>query len=176
MNAPLIDTYERLGTEGTESINEHMCVVFENVIDAEEQGKDLFLRKTTDVLKDRKLIEDYYYYYIKNGLMSKLMEIKSYSAVNIFDTRRLIYTNIDCISSVHVIIRDKIYLNVYFRSSDYKGALPSDLEFLTSIPRWLIEQLTILQHDYRYSEINDESIYKLNNMNVELNISFGSLH
>jgi len=149
---------------------------FDNPAAALKDGNDYYNNMLNETIVERNKIEQYYYERIRNGLMSKLIEIKSYSNVSIFDTRRWITTNDDCISSVQILIRDKIFINIFMRSSDFDGALSSDLKFFSSLPTWLINQLINMKDDYRFNEVTDESINTLNNMGVDINIMFGSLH
>ena len=91
--------------------------------------------------------------------MSKLIEIKSYSNVNIFDTRRLICTNDDCISSFIIsIILTKlkvVYINLMLylcpmkiileKQELLKQAAPEESELILHE----IQKLTVLK-----SEVN----------------------
>ena len=108
--------------------------------------------------------------------MYRLQEIKFYSKVNIKNTRRLLAVSSDCISTIQILIRDSIHLNVYFRSSDYDGALPVDLSFISTLPWELIQHLRKFQGSIGYEEVCDSLIQELENKPIELNLMFGSLH
>lgn len=149
---------------------------FDNHIEFLAEGKKLATTVTSDVLKNRKAIEINYHQFLKHQMFYKLQEMKSYSTVNIMDTRRLIATSNDCISSIHMLIRDEIHLNVYFRSSDVFGALPIDLEFISSLPSEFIHDMTRLTNYDGFEEIDSSIIKEISNKKIKLNLMFGSLH
>ena len=141
-----------------------------------KSGEDLYKHVENGVLQTRKQFELHYYNYLEHQLFSRLQEIKSYSTVNIFNTRRLVSVTPDCISLIQLLVRDEIHLLVHFRSSHFTDALPCDLEFLSSLPHKLIRHLITLQGTYGYDEINEETIKKLSSKKVKLTLTFGSLH
>lgn len=149
---------------------------FDNHVEFLDAGKKLAITAASDVLKKRKAIEINFHRFLKHQMFYKLQEMKYYSTVNIMDTRRLIATSNDCISSIHMLIRDEIHLNVYFRSSDVFGALPIDLEFISSLPSEFIHEMTRLMNNDGFEEIDSSIIKELSNKKIKLNLMFGSLH
>lgn len=125
----------------------------------------------SDVLIDRSQMEDDYYKVILHSIFHKIHEMKFTSDVNLMTSRRIIVTNNDCISTVHVLFRDKVHINVYFRSSDYDGALPIDLNFISSIPTKMLEFVKKNKFDE-----SEELIDFLLTKEYSLNLFFGSLH
>jgi hypothetical protein len=148
----------------------------DNYLDMAADGLNLFRDLIDADIYERKHNEFHFHNFLKHQLFSRLQEIKYYSDVNIMDTRRLIAVSPDCISSIQVLIRDSIHVNVYFRSSDFDGALPVDLDFLSEIPSNLINHLMIMQGKPGYEEVNDDIINTLKQKRIKLNLSFGSLH
>lgn len=128
------------------------------------------------VLLKRRENEEDFYNFLKSQLLLRLQEIKFYSNVNVMDTRRLVSVSPDCISMIQIIIREQINLIVHFRSSDFNGALPADLEFISRIPYELIQHLNKFKGEPGYDEVNDEIINILYDMPVNVSISFGSVH
>ena len=100
------------------------------------------------------------------------------TGLNIFDSRRLIFTNPDCISSIQVLFRDCIYLSVNFRSSHFSRALPSDIEFICSLPSKIIDFLEneLLNISEKQNKKIINNIRELKNKEVQIFLSFGSLH
>jgi len=140
------------------------------------KGKLIFNLYKNDILVERKTNELHFHNFLKHQLFSHLQEIKYYSTVDLNTTRRLIAVSHDCISHIHILIRDKIYLNIYFRSSDYDGALPADLEFISELPSDLIDHCERLKDVTGYEECTTKFINKLKKLPVQLDINFGSLH
>lgn len=130
----------------------------------------------TDVLADRKELENLYHESIILDLFHNLDEMKFYSEVNVDSSRRMITTNNDCLSLVQIIIRDEIYINAYFRSSDVHGALPIDLEFLVNIPGRFIDFLELRKDLHHYTDITTEYLDELSRKRVNFKVMFGSLH
>lgn len=149
---------------------------FNNYEDCLEQGNKLFNITVNDVLALRKYNELYYHTYLKNQLFSNLQAIKYYNTIDIRETRRIVSTSDNCISTIHILVRDTIYLNIYFRSSDFDGALSADLEFMCTLPKELITHLRIFKGSNGYQEVTDDLINKLQNMPIKLSMMFGSLH
>lgn len=164
------------GSDGREIVSKVYTCNLGNSNDALKQGNSLFERTKNDVLKKRKDNELHYHNFLKHQLFSRLQEIKYYSHVKIDDTRRLVATSADCISSIHILVRDEIHLNVYLRSSDFDGALPADVEFICSLPQELINHLVRFKDVPGYEEVTDELINKLNIKPIKLSLMFGSLH
>ena len=148
---------------------------FINYEHIEDSATKLFEVLKNDVLIRRKKNEIHLHESLKHQLLTRLLEMKFYSDVNIFDTRRLIAVSSDCVSTIHILIRDCMHVNIYFRSSDYDGALPVDLEAISKLPKALIDHLKYFSDLVEYSEIKD-NLTKLKNLKVMLNLSFGSLH
>ena len=159
-----------------ESISCNYKVKFDDYLHCLYEGNRLYKETETKITKARKKNEKHYHLSIKHQLFSRLQEIKYYSAVNILDTRRLISVNADCISAVQILVRDKIYVNVYFRSSDFYNALPVDLEFISSLPFELIYHLENFQGTFGYDEVQDDVLRDLKNKEVQISLMFGSLH
>ena len=159
-----------------ESISSHYKIRFDDYLDCLYEGNKLYKETENKITKTRKAQEKHYHQRIKHQMFSLLQEIKYYSYVDIQDTRRLISVNSDCISAVHILLRDKIYINVYFRSSDLENALPVDLEFICSLPFELIHHLETFQDTKGYEEVTDELIVDIKYKQIELNMLFGSLH
>lgn len=124
----------------------------------------------------RRSQEDDFHTFLETQMFSHLIEMKAYSKVNIADTRRFVSVSQDCISTIQMLIRDKIYLNCYFRSSDFDGCLPVDLVFLSSLPRKLILHLNKFKNNEGYQEVNMKFLKELSNKEICFNIMFGSLH
>jgi hypothetical protein len=82
----------------------------------------------------------------------------------------------ECISSIQILIREKIHLNVYFRSSDIDGALPADLKFITELPAELIVHLEKMRDEKGYSEVTDKLMKEIRSKEISLTLMFGSLH
>jgi hypothetical protein len=162
--------------ETDELLSVSKSIQFDNFFDCMTAGKDLYKENKNETLIKRKQVELHFYSYLKHQLFHKLQEIKAYSEVNINDTRRLIAVSPDCISMLHILVRDEIHLNVYLRSSDYDGALVSDLEFISSLPYELIRHLSKLRNEDNYSECDEEFFNKIKSKGVIINIFIGSLH
>jgi hypothetical protein len=154
--------------------NEQLCTnystLYDNAKSMYEDGCTTFELLSSNDVKDRANQEQYYYEYILNGLHHHVLEVKHYSQINIFDSRRIVFTNNDCISFVQLLVRDKIYLSVHMRSSHYTDALLSDLRFFTSIPYNFIKFIT------ENNIIDDLQQFSINDMKISFNITFGSLH
>ena len=159
-----------------EAISCNYKVKFDDYLHCLYEGNKLYKETETKITKARKKNEKHYHLSIKHQLFSRLQEIKYYSTVNILDTRRLISVNADCISAVQILVRDKIYINAYFRSSDFYNALPVDLEFISSLPFELIFHLEHFQGTFGYDEVQDDVLRDLKNKEVQISLMFGSLH
>ena len=146
---------------------------YQHLIDC---GYEVYESRKNPRLIQRKANELHYHNFLEHQLFSHLQEMKYYSDVNIFDTRRLVAVSPDCISMIQILVRDKIHLMVHFRSSDFDGALPADLEFISKLPGELIDHLEFFRGKPGYEEIDIEAIENLTQMPVELHLSFGSLH
>ena len=145
---------------------------FDNSDNLEGCGKHLFEATNNDVLQSRKNDEHHFYNYLEHQMFAKLQEMKSYSEVNVFNTRRLVSVSSDCISMIQILLREEIHLILHFRSSDFDGALPVDLEWVSTLPNKLIKHLSLLN----YSEINPKALEKLTKTGIKLTLTFGSLH
>jgi len=149
---------------------------FDNQFDCFKQGEDFFKDNETPVLTTRKKFELHFHKYLEHQLFTRLQEIKYYSPVDITDTRRLVAVSADCISMIQLLVRDYIHVIVHFRSSDFDGALPADLEFICTLPHQLIVHLSKMKEAPSYEEC-DKTLFKdLKNMPVKISLSFGSLH
>lgn len=169
------EMYEDLGSD------RELCactyqIDFDNFVGAINYGDDIFDMFRNEKLIERKRNELHFHNFLKHQMFSHLQEIKYYSRVNIADTRRLVAVSSDCISTIQMLVRDKVYLNVYFRSSDIDGALPADLQFLTTLPSQLIEHLQRLRDVKGYEDVTDELLSKIRTSKVRLTLMFGSLH
>lgn len=149
---------------------------FDDYLDCIRQIEQYYQEHRTEVLEERFKNEDHFHNFLKHQLFTRLQEIKYYSDVNITDTRRLVAVSSDCISMIQILVRDDIHVNVYFRSSDFDGALPVDLMFISRLPYDLITHLCNKEKVKGYEEVNPGLIYSLSLMNVKLNLYFGSLH
>jgi len=141
-----------------------------------KNGEEVFEIRKNKVLEERKQNEHHFYNYLMHQLFSKLQEIKYYSEVNIFDTRRLVAVSCDCISMIQILVRDNIEVIVHFRSSDFDGALPADIEFLSCLPVLLVDHLEKMQKCKGYDECTEEALEKIINKPVNMTLTFGSLH
>ena len=159
-----------------EVVSAHYSVVYHNAKHAKSDSSEYFDEIKTEILINRMANELHFHNFLNHQLFYKLQEIKYYSAVNIENTRRLVAVSTDCITSIHLIIRNCIHLNVYFRSSDYDGALPADYKFLATIPSLFIDHLTHMQDVDGYDEVNDSLLRMLTTKTVQVNLMFGSLH
>lgn len=151
-------------------------VKFRDADDCYYSGINLFDKLKNDVLIKRLDNEVHFHSFMLNQLFSRLQEIKAYSNVDINNTRRLIAVSSDCISTIHILVRDEIQVNVYFRSSDFDGALPCDLKFISEIPSRLIEHMIKFKNTKGYEEVTQELIQEYKEKPVLINIIFGSLH
>jgi hypothetical protein len=151
---------------------------FENSEKCKESGEHFFNNVSSNIQKERKEIEQNYYTYLFSGLKHRIIELDFMTCLNIFDSRRLIFTNLDCISSIQILFRDVIYLSVNFRSSHLHKALPSDIEFICSIPHNLINFLEneLLNISEKQNKKIINNIRELKNKEVQIFLSFGSLH
>lgn len=151
---------------------------FENSKKCKESGEHFFNNVSSNIQKERKEIEQNYYTYLFSGLKHRIVELDFMTDLNIFDSRRLIFTNLDCISSIQILFRDVIYLSVNFRSSHLHKALPSDIEFICSIPHNLINFLEneFLNISEKQNKKIINSIEELKNKEVSVLLAFGSLH
>lgn len=161
--------------------NKEICAVtygmrFDNFVHCSDYGNELWHHFINDKLIERRKNELHFHNFLKHQLFSRLQEIKYYSDVNILDTRRLVAVSSDCISTIQILVRDKVHLNVYFRSSDIDGALPADLKFITELPSELIVHLERMKGVNGYSEINDDLMRELRTKEIHLTLMFGSLH
>lgn len=147
-----------------------------NVFEFKTYFYDLFHKHKNDVMIQRDETETYFYDMLENQLFHNLVEMKFYSDVNVLNSRRLTSQSKDCISDIHILIRDDIIFNVYFRSSDFDGALLCDLKFLSTLPAKFIDHLEANKNDKNYKEIDSSIIKELKNKNVVFNTFFGSLH
>lgn len=163
-------------SEKRELIFVHYEYNFINLFSTISENKKYEDRIIDKKLLERKKIELHFHNMLMHQLFSCLQEIKYYSDVNIFDTRRLVAVSSDCISLIQLLIRDKIYVNVYFRSSDFDGALPIDLIFINSLPYELYNHLKRSKHLPSYQEINENVLKCLAEKEVKIGLTFGSLH
>lgn len=182
----IFDMYDRMKSEFSnisdnttntrEIVSGYFCCTFDDSINAIKESTEFYNSVANDVLNKRKINEVNFHNYLKNQLLCRLHEIKAYSEVNIMDTRRMVAVSHECISSIQILIRDEIHVNVYMRSSDFDGALPVDLLFLSSLPAELIIHLEKFKGNPGYNEVNDNVILEITKKKVHLNINFGSLH
>lgn len=159
-----------------ELISVNYVDTYQNYLDISESSNMMIEVLHDNVINNRINNEYHFHTFLENQLFAKLQEIKSYSTVDICSTRRLISTSSDCISAIQILIRDNIYINVYFRSSDFDGALPADLAFISSLPYKLIHHLLKFQGTNGYDEVTDECINSIKKKSVVLSLMFGSLH
>jgi len=151
-------------------------LIFKDCNECKDHFVDYFKKNTNPVLNKRLYNENHFYNFLENQLFSHLQEIKYYNTVDISSTRRLVSVSTDCISMIQILVRDVIHLNVYFRSSDFDGALPVDLMFISRLPEKLIKHLSSKLHEKGYEEVNSELLEKLKKTGIKLNLYFGSLH
>lgn len=175
-------TYESVNNRFNEKIKE-LCQYslyfdFKNSEECKEAGELFFKNISTDIQKERKIIEQNYYTYLFSGLKHRIIELDFMTELNIFDSRRLIFTNPDCISSMQILFRDRIYLSVNFRSSHFQKALPSDIEFICSLPLKIIDFLEneFLNISEKQNKKIINSIRELKYKEVSIFLTFGSLH
>jgi len=171
--------YNRIG-ESLSNQNEIIDVTFtekfENAYQMKMSAIQTFYELSNEVLTKRQEQEKHFYDFLLNQLLHRLNEIKAYSEVNIFDSRRMIAVSTDCITSIQIVVRDDIHLIVNMRSSDYNGALPCDLQFLCGIPFDFLYHLSQCKEWETYKEVSQNSIEELFKKEVRFSISFGSLH
>lgn len=151
-------------------------IEFDNFVHCSDYGIEIWHHYINDKLIERKRNELHFHNFLKHQLFSRLQEIKYYSDVNISDTRRLVAVSPDCISTIQILVRDEINLNVYFRSSDIDGALPADLKFITELPTDLIVHLERMKGVKGYDEVTDSLMKDLRSKKIQLTLMFGSLH
>lgn len=169
------EMYDDLGT------SKEICSVvyqmdFDNFVHCSDYGVAVWNEYKNERLIERKKNELHFHNFLKHQLFSRLQEIKYYSNVNIADTRRLVAVSADCISTIQILVRDKIHLDVYFRSSDIDGALPADFEFITSLPSDLIVHLEKMRNVKGYEEITDDLMRDIRSKEIRVTTVFGSLH
>lgn len=141
----------------------HYSLDFKNSKDLEEQTSEFF-DSVKNVTLLKRLHDEYNFYnHIFSGLVHRVNELKFMCNIDV-NSRRIVFTNPDCISFIQILVRDKIYLSAHFRSSDFLGALPCDLKFIGNI----------LEKFFEYFEDTDFNIDKSKEVNLTLN--FGSLH
>jgi hypothetical protein len=138
--------------------------------------KNYYEEHKTGVLERRLSQEDHFHDFLRQQMFAELQEMKYYGSVNITDTRRLVAVSRNCITTIHMLVRESLYLNVYFRSSDFDGALPVDMLFISSLPSDLIDHLSKNVCTKGYEEVNDALLTKLSTSSIKLNLYFGSLH
>lgn len=176
-------TYESVKSRFTFNNIKELCQYslyfdFENPDKCKEAGETFFKNISTDIQKERKIIEQNYYTYLFSGLKHRIVELDFMTDLNIFDSRRLIFTNPDCISSIQILFRDKIYLLVNFRSSHFQKALPGDIEFICSLPQRITDFLEneFLKISEKQNKKIINSIIELKHKEVNVLLTFGSLH
>lgn len=138
--------------------------------------KNYYEDHKTAILERRLSQEDHFHDFLRQQMFAELQEMKYYGSVNITDTRRLVAISRNCITTIHILVRDSIHVNVYFRSSDFDGALPVDMLFISSLPSDLIDHLSKNVCTKGYDEVNDALLTKLSTSSIKLNLYFGSLH
>lgn len=148
---------------------------FRNSKECAKSGRTFFDYSSNLDLLNRKQIEQNYYTYLYSGFIHRIVELDFMTDLNLFDSRRLVFTNPDCMSFIQVLFRDKIYLTVHFRSSHFEDALPSDIEFITSIPEKLLDFLST-DFTKRKNKNFINSIAEYKNKEVQVLLTFGSLH
>lgn len=169
------EMYEDLG-DSREICSVVYQMDFDNFIHFNDYGIAIWNEYSNPTLIKRKANELHFHNFLKHQMLHRLQEIKAYSEVNIEDTRRLVSVSADCISTIQILIRDKIYVNAYFRSSDIDGALPADFEFITSLPIELIVHLEKMKDVKGYNEITDELMKEIRSKQIRVSLMFGSLH
>ena len=173
----MIDLYNKIlkdfeNNKTSELVSVFYSQRFDDYKELENSSRDLFDKVQNEVLTRRKKNEIHLHESLKHQMLTRLLEMKFYSEVNIYDTRRLIAVSSDCVSTIHILIRDCIHLNVYFRSSDFDGALPVDLESISKLPKALMDHLEYFSDLPEYSEYSQNSLSRP----IKLNLFFGSLH
>lgn len=174
-----VSLYNQIGAD-LQNCNEIISVNYKsNFINSQDMvldGCKFFDVVADNEMKIREDQEQDYYEYLLNGLFCNISENKGFADINIFNSRKMIMHNHICISFIQILVRDKIYVDVHMRSSAYDNALPGDIKFFSIIPMRFIQFCEKNKFHKDWPEINDESINKLNNLKIQLNISFGSLH
>jgi hypothetical protein len=171
--------YDHLQNELVDSqevLSKSYNITLKNYYHSLVSGNNTFVENANKKLVERKESEYHFYNFLEHQLFINLQEMKYYSDVNLNDTRRLISVSNNCISLIHIIVREEIHVNIYFRSSDLDGALPIDLEFVSSLPFKLIQHCKTMKNHSDYVEVDDSFINKLKKHSVKYNITFGSLH
>lgn len=163
-------------SDNEELLSQNFSCEFKNSLYAEYSGNYLFNEVKNDNIVENIKKEKHYYDSIENTLISRLQEIKFYSPVNINDSRRIMVSSTNCISTIQLLFREEIHLNVYFRSSNFDTLLPLDLRFLCSLPKKVIDHLEEMIGEEGYEEVSNELINSLNSNKVKFNLMFGSLH
>lgn len=125
-------------------------------------------------LTHREDMEFYHYEKLFNTLVHSLGENYYYLKENPKESRRIIATSTDCISVIQCRGVDwhTLSLNVFMRSSHYTNLLPVDLIFLIELVPRYIEAAKKLEQTFK----PDWGTFLDDVDNMELNISFGSLH
>lgn len=174
-----IDLYEEIGRDlenKSEIVSVNYKRVFDNAFVMLLDADQFFDYVAEPQMKIREDQEQDYYEYLLNGLFCNLSENKGFADINIFNSRKMIMHNHICISFIQILVRDKIYVDIHMRSSAYDNALPGDMKFFGSIASRFIQFCKKNKDHKDWPEINDASINKLNNLKIQLNVSFGSLH
>jgi len=180
--ADINHAYDYLKSD-SEQIGVSMVFSSKNMRYAKQAGED-FLKKRINssdeagkVLRKRSHFEKHYYTHLLTGIFSQIGEQKYATKDFEFEkSRRIVYTNKDCISFIQVIIRDEITVIVQMRSSDYSGALPLDLNFFSSIPYDLYRFIEDNKGEDLWDEVTEEFKQKYSKKKCNYVINFGSLH
>lgn len=116
-------------------------------------------------------MEKLHYNKLRYTLTHAFAENWFYKSEWIEETRRVVATSTDCISTISLYVRDgEMMISVYFRSSHYDNLLPVDLSFIAGLPLLFMEDL---EHVHRTFEI-DREMPVINTVSIDL--SFGNLH
>jgi len=146
---------------------------YQDMNEAVEKAASFVESQMNETLQNRIHQEKHYYKHIETGIYTQINEMKFMANINVTDSRRLVYVNKDCLSFIQILIRDSIEVVVQFRSSDIYGALPLDLEFISSLPLKLYKYL---EDNKDFDEVTSKFLEDYRNKNVNFTINFGSLH
>ena len=164
----LTDKYEELlEITPAESLGETLKIKFENREDSKQQAMELYSHcmngnydSDPEMLADRTLVEENYHQFLLYGLVKQFEEMSHYDPNFNETSRRIMFSNSECISLMQLLVRDELHFHVYMRSSHLIDCLPADLLFLTDAA-YQFFHLKKMQRD---------------DQPLNFQITFGSLH
>jgi len=171
-----VDLFVKVGSE-KELIGASLDVTFSNRTAASIGGEEVLLaHKNTrkhlhPALEKRHEEEQDYYQFLLLGLVKTFVE-RHKEKGHTYESRRLIFTNSECISSIQILFREELNVIVNMRSSLVTTALPTDLNFFCDVGYTFINNVT---QDHVEND-NKKEMRVYFNKPLRLRVNFGSLH